>query len=150
MTQSGEVNRPRLSPDSKVIAYLRPADDFHLEIWAIDIDGKNERKLVSVADLDAIGGGVRDPSALAINPYSFDLAAGTRTLAYNTHQVFQGPGLSLLNDLNLVEADTMQKTNLLLSGWGGEFFIRRMGARSPSASRIRSSWRMRMAAIIAR
>ena len=27
-----------------------------------------------------------------------------------------------MNDLNLVEADRLQKTNLLLSGWGGEFF----------------------------
>ncbi len=113
-----------------MIAYLRPADDFHLEMWAIDVDGENERKLVSVADLDAIGGGVRDPSALAINPYRFDWVPGTHQLAYNTHQVFQGPGLSLLNDLNLVEADTLQKTNLLLSGWGGEFFY------SPDGSQI--------------
>jgi hypothetical protein len=115
------VHRPRLSPDGKLIAYLQPADDFHLEIWAINVDGKNERKLVSVADLDAIGAGVRDPGALAINPYRFTWLPGTHQLAYNTHQIFQGPGLSLLNDLNLVEADTLQKTNLLLSGWGGEF-----------------------------
>jgi dipeptidyl aminopeptidase/acylaminoacyl peptidase len=121
LTHSGDVNRPRLSPDGKVIAYLRPADDYHLEIWAIDVDGKNERKLVSVADLDAIGGGVRDPSALAINPYHFAWLPGTHQLAYNTHQIFQGPGSNLLNDLNLVEADTLQKSNLLLSGWGGEF-----------------------------
>jgi len=122
LTQEGEVSRPRLSPDGRIIAYLRPADDFHLEMWAINVNGENERRLVSVADLDAIGGGVRDPSALAINPYRFEWAPGTHQLAYNTYQVFQGPGLSLLNDLNLVEADTLQKTNLLLSGWGGEFY----------------------------
>lgn len=122
LTRSGEANRPRLSADGKVIAYLLPADDFHLEIWAIDVDGKNERKLASVADLDATGASARDPSALAINPYRFAWIPGTHTLAYNTQQVFQGPGLSLLNDLNLVEADTLEKTNLLLSGWGGEFF----------------------------
>jgi len=121
LTNTGEVYRPRISPDGKVIAFLRPVDDFHLEIWAINVDGKNERKLVSVADLDAIGGGVRDPAALAINPNRFAWLPGMRQLAYNTHQIFQGPGLSLLNDLNLVEADTLQKTNLLLSGWGGEF-----------------------------
>jgi hypothetical protein len=85
---------------------------------------------VSVADLDAAGAAVRDPNALAINPYRFSWKPGTHTLAYNTHQVFQGPGLNLLNDLNLVEADTLQKTNLLLSGWGGEFFY------SPDGSRI--------------
>jgi Tol biopolymer transport system component len=130
LTQSGEVNRPRLSPDGKIIAYLRPADDFHLEIWGINSDGKNERKLVNVADLDAAGAAARDPSALAINPYRVSWIPGTHTLAYNTQQVFQGPGLSLLNDLNLVEADTLQKTNLLLSGWGGEFFY------SPDGSQI--------------
>ncbi len=121
LTARGEVHRPRISSDGKLIAYLQPADDFHLEIWAIDANGQNERRLVSVADLDAIGGGFRDPSALALNPYRFLWLPGTHNLAYNTHQVFQGPGLSLLNDLNLVQADTLQKTNLLLSGWGGEF-----------------------------
>lgn len=121
LTQSGEVHRPRISSDGKMIAYLKPADDFHLEIWAIDGDGKNERKLASIADLDAIGGGARDPSALAINPYRFVWLPGTHQLAYNTHQIFQGPGLSLLNDLNLVDADTLEKKNLLLTGWGGEF-----------------------------
>jgi Tol biopolymer transport system component len=130
LTQSGDVSRPRLTRDGKVIAFMRPADDFHLEIWGIDADGKNERKLVSVADLDAIGGGVRDPSALAINPFRFAWLPGTHQLAYITQQVFQGPGLNLLNDLNLVEADTLQKANLLLSGWGGEF------AYAPDGSQI--------------
>ncbi len=130
MTKSAEAHRPRLSPDGKVIAYLLPADDFHLEIWAIDANGQNERKLVSVADLDAIGASARDPSAVAINPYRLEWIPGTHRLAYNTHQIFQGPGLSLLNDLNLVEADTLQKTNLLLTGWGGEFVY------SPDGSQI--------------
>jgi len=121
LTARGEAHRPRISSDGKVIAYLQPADDFHLEIWAVDANGQNERRLVNVADLDAIGGGFRDPSALALNPYRFLWLPGTHNLAYNTHQVFQGPGLSLLNDLNLVQADTLQKTNLMLSGWGGEF-----------------------------
>jgi hypothetical protein len=130
LTKSGEAHRPSLSPDGKVIAYLLPADDFHLEIWAIDADGQNERKLVSVADLDAIGASARDPSAVAINPYRLEWIPGTHRLAYNTHQIFQGPGLSLLNDLNLVDADTLQKTNLFLTGWGGEFVY------SPDGSQI--------------
>jgi hypothetical protein len=130
LTQKGEVHRPRISSDGKVIAYLQPADDFHLEIWAIDASGENEHRIVSVADLDTIGGGVRDPSALAVNPYQFAWLPGTHRLAYNTQQIFQGPGLSLLNDLNLVDADTLQTTNLLLSGWGGAYVF------SPDSSQV--------------
>ncbi|MCX8114016.1 MAG: translesion DNA synthesis-associated protein ImuA, partial [Burkholderiaceae bacterium] len=48
-------------------------------------------------------------------------AQGTRSLAFNTQQVFDGPGLSLLDDLHLVDADSGTITNLFLAGWGGEF-----------------------------
>jgi hypothetical protein len=43
-------------------------------------------------------------------------------VAFNTHQVFQGPGLALLNDLNLVEAGSGQLTRLLPPGQGGMFY----------------------------
>jgi len=121
LAQQGDAHRPQISPDGKVIAFLRTADDFHLEIWAVNVDGTNERRLVSVADMDTIGGGVRDPAAVAVNPYRFRWVSGTNQLAFNSNQVFQGPGLNLLNDLNLVDASTGKIQNLLLSGWGGEF-----------------------------
>ncbi len=60
LTQNGEVFNPVISPDGELIAFMRPADEFHLEIWAIDADGGDERKLVSVADMDAIAASVRD------------------------------------------------------------------------------------------
>jgi hypothetical protein len=103
------------------VAFLRPVDDFHIELWGLSLVAGQERKLVSVADLDTIGGGVRDPSAVAVNPYHYEWIPGTHTLAFNTQQVFQGPGLSLLDDLNLVDADNGEITYLLLSGWGGQF-----------------------------
>jgi hypothetical protein len=96
----------------------------------VDTDGTNERRLVSIADLDKIGGGVRDPSAAAVNPFSFEWLPGGHTLAFNTYQVFQGPGHALLDDLNLVDADSLAITNLLLAGWGGEF------AFSPDGSQV--------------
>jgi hypothetical protein len=130
LTSSGDAYNPNLSPDGRTIAFLRPAGDFHTELWAIDQDGSNERRLVSIMDLDTIGGGVRDPSAVAINPYHFTWIPGTRSLAFNTQQVFNGPGLSLLDDLNLVDADSAQITNLFLAGWGGEFVY------SPDGSQI--------------
>lgn len=121
LTQQGDVHSPQISPDGKVIAFLRTADDFHLEIWAVNVDGTNERRLVSVADMDAIGGGVRDSAAVAVNPYRIRWTPGTNQVAFNSNQVFQGPGLNLLNDLNLVDASTGKIQNLFLSGWGGEF-----------------------------
>jgi hypothetical protein len=138
LTSSGDAYSPRISPDGQVIAFLRPVDEYHLELWAIDTDGTNERRLVGVADLDVIGGGARDQNAVAINPYHYTWVPGFSTpgkkpahiLAFNTQQVFQGPGLSLLDDLHLVNADTMEIKYLLLSGWGGEFTF------SPDGSQI--------------
>lgn len=121
ITTSGEAYWPRISDDGQIIAFLRPKDSFHIELWAVNADGSHERRLVSVADLDTIGGGVRDPNAVAVNPYHFEWLPGAHTLAFNTHQIFQGPGLAPLNDLNLVNADSGEITYLFLSGWGGEF-----------------------------
>jgi Tol biopolymer transport system component len=130
LTTTGDAYNPSLSPDGRTVAFLRPAGDFHTELWAIDLDGANERRLVSISDLDAIGGGVRDPSAVAINPYHYAWVPATRSLAFNTQQVFNGPGLSLLDDLNLVDVDSGEITNLFLAGWGGEFVY------SPDGSRV--------------
>lgn len=122
LTQRGEVYFPRLSPDGQIVAFLRPADSFHIELWAVNIDGSDERRLVSIADLDAIGGGVRDPNATAVNPSpNFAWVGTSHRLAFTTYQTFQGPGISPLNDLHLVDADSGQIVNLFLSGWGGEF-----------------------------
>lgn len=121
LTSAGKAFNSRLSPDGRVVAFLRPADEFHLELWAINIDGSQERRLVSIADLDQIGSAVRDTNAVAINPYHYEWVPGTHDLAFNTHQVYNGPGLVLLNDLNQVDTDTMKLSVLLPSGSGGEF-----------------------------
>jgi len=130
LTATGNNYNPRISADGQVIAFLRPVDDFHLELWAINADGSNERRLVSVSDLDTIGAGVRDPNSVAINPYHYQWIPGSHKLAFNTHQVFEGPGLVLLEDLNVVDSDTLDLTHLLLHGWGGEFIY------SPDGSKI--------------
>ena len=80
--------------------------------------------------MDKIGGSARDPASIAINPYHFEWLPDSNMLAFNSHQVFQGPGLELLNDLNLVDSSTIEVQNLFLSGWGGEF------AFSPDGSQV--------------
>jgi dipeptidyl aminopeptidase/acylaminoacyl peptidase len=130
LTHSGGVYLPNLSPDGQVVAFLQRVDDFHVELWAVNADGTNQRRLVSITDLDTIGASVRDPSAVAINPYHYEWAAGTHILAFNTQQVFQGPGLSIDDDFNLVNVDTGEVKFVLLAGWGGEF------ALSPDGKRV--------------
>lgn len=121
LTHDDQVYRPSFSPDGQVIAFLRLVDDVHLELWAIDRSGANERRLVSVADLDKIGASERAAGALAINPSHFAWLPGSHTLGFNSCQVFQGPSPARLNDFNLVNADTQALSLALLAGWGGEF-----------------------------
>jgi hypothetical protein len=122
LTNSGDIFFPRISPDGEIIAFLRPVDDIHLEIWCINRDGTRERQLVSVEDMDVIAGGVRDPSAVAVNPsMDYGWLPGTHSLAFTSQQVYQGPGTNFLDDLILVSADTGEVSPLFLAGWGGRF-----------------------------
>lgn len=130
LTTSGAAYAPRFSPDGQQIAYLRQVDDFHLELWAINLDGTNERSLVSVADMDAIGAAVRLQGAVAINPLRFAWIPGGHVIAFNSQQIFQGPSPARLDDLNLVNADTGQITFSLLAGWGGEFVFAPDGSQA--------------------
>ncbi len=125
----GQAYSPTISPDGALVAFLRPADEFHVELWAVNMDGANERRLVSIADLDAIGAGVRDPNATAILPRRFAWLQGGHGLAFDTQQVFAGPGQNLLEDLHWVDADTGVIKTLFLPGQGGEFAFSPDGAR---------------------
>jgi hypothetical protein len=121
LTSSGRDIVARLSPDGEVVAFSRGVDDFHIELFAVNVDGSNERRLVSVANLDTIGGGVRDSGAVAINPYHFEWIPGTRLVAFNSYQAYAGSSLTELDDLNQVNVDTGELKLILLAGWGGEF-----------------------------
>jgi dipeptidyl aminopeptidase/acylaminoacyl peptidase len=105
-----------LSDDGQVIAFNRQTGDVQAELWAVNIDGSNERLLVSEQDFKAY-----DPDALAVVPYHFSWVPGSHILAYNTNQIFEGPNPGLYNDLRLVDADSLIQTTLLEPGQGGEF-----------------------------
>jgi hypothetical protein len=124
LTRQGAVFQPKISPDRAWIAFLRPADEFHIELWAVKVDGTAEHALVTITDLDAIGVGARDPNAVAVIPAQFDWLPNSHVLAFNTQQVFNGPGGSRLDDLHLAdpEAPTGQAIqHIFLPGWGGDF-----------------------------
>ena len=91
-----------LSDDGQMIAFTRHVGEVQAELWAVNSDGANERLLVSEQDFKAY-----DPDALAVVPFHFSWVPGSQILAYNTNQVFDGPGLGLYDDLRLVDAETM-------------------------------------------
>lgn len=62
ISNTGDARSMSFSDDGQVIAFTRSKDALHVELWAINRDGSNLRRLVSVADLDAMGS---YPGALA-------------------------------------------------------------------------------------
>ncbi len=114
---------PRISHDGQIVAFQRQIDAYHSELWAIHLDGSQERRLVSIDDLTTIGVSVLDPNALGVNPYQYEWIPNSRVLAFNTQQTFQGAGQALNDDFNLVDADSIEVKFSLLAGWGGNFSL---------------------------
>jgi len=122
LTQVGGVYTLKLSDDGKTVAFTHQVGINRLEIWGINLDGTDQRRLVSLEALDAIAEGVRDPSAIAILPSQVEWVPGTHLLAFNTYQVYEGPGMKMLDDLQLVNADSSERWTLLQPGHGGNFY----------------------------
>jgi hypothetical protein len=116
LTLSGGVAGAKIADDGAVVAYRRQMDDHQTELWAVNSDGSEARRLVSADDLSAI-----DPSALAVDIHDFEWVPGSHTVAFNTRKVAEGPGLMPYDDLRLVEADTLEQAALLSPGEGGDF-----------------------------
>ena len=122
LTASGNVVRVALSGDRAVVAFQRNVDDYHAELWAVNADGSGERLLVGVSDFDSFDPDKRLEYSLSLLPQRIAWVPGTHTLAYNTRQTFEGPGMGMFDDLRLVNADSGEKTTLLSAGQGGEFY----------------------------
>lgn len=119
----GLAYSPRLSVDGRLIAFLRPLDDYQVELWAISADGTSERRLAGAAELEPIAGAERDPNSLAIIPHRYQWLPGSHILVFNTEYAYLGPGTRLLDDLNMLDVDTGRITYLLQPGRGGEFYL---------------------------
>ena len=115
-SSGGPIYSLDLSDDGQLVAFTRYVGDIQAELWAVNIDGSDERVLVSEADFSTF-----DPDALAVVPYHFSWVPDSHILAYNTNQVFEGPRPGLYEDLRLVDADTMTQSTLLTPGQGGGF-----------------------------
>jgi dipeptidyl aminopeptidase/acylaminoacyl peptidase len=111
LTQDGGVEQVQISDDGTIVAFSRGG-----ELWAVDADSSNERRLVSAELLAQIG-----PAGEAAELYRFDWLPATHTLLFNTQQV-QEIGYTLNDDLHQVDAESGAYQPLLPPGQGGEFY----------------------------
>jgi len=128
LTSSGGLaDEVIISDDGDVVVYKRNIAYGDDELWAVNSDGTSDRLLVSLADFDAMS---NHPDSVSTTVYAFDWVPGTHTVAFNTREIFEGPGLILNDDLRLVDADSLMQSTLLSPGDGGAFTY------SPDGSQI--------------
>lgn len=126
LTSLGDVNRVSLSEDGTRLAFIRQIDPLRQEIWTVNADGSGQKVLVTAADLEGMSA---HEEAVGTIPAQLAWVPGTRTLAFNTRPIFEGPGYILANDLRLVEVDSGTTSTLLSPGSGGEFHYAPDGSR---------------------
>jgi Tol biopolymer transport system component len=109
-TMGGVIRSVSLSDDGQVVAYVREVEwNAEYELWAVNSDGSDERLLVGAAELNALP---TAPDVAAVEPHQLAWVPGTHTLAYNTHGLFNAPGVHVNGDLHLVDVDTLARTVL--------------------------------------
>ncbi|MBS1248584.1 MAG: hypothetical protein MAG431_00136 [Chloroflexi bacterium] len=126
LTHAGQATNLSISDDGFVVAFVREVAYADYELWAVNTDGSDERRLLSVADFDAMP--QRDGS-IGVAPFQLGWVPGTHTLAFNTRPLYEGPGLFSDNNLHLVDVDGLTHTLLLPNGQGGMFYYSPNGAQ---------------------
>lgn len=121
MIAPAPIYRPMLSPDGHFVAYQRPVSEAYSTLWIVNLETNQAWEAVSIEDLQTIGGGALSPGAIGIMPYQVAWKPTVNELVFNTQQVAPGPGLTLLDDLNVYDVDEQTLHFLLLVGWGGMF-----------------------------
>jgi Tol biopolymer transport system component len=119
------ITQVNLSPSGEWIAYTHQIGDLHSELWVAPADGSGEHALLDVNALGAL-----DPFAMGVAVLQFEWVPGTSLLAFNTHQVFEGPGTAHYDDLRLIDVNTGELSLLFPPGQGGMFYY------SPDGSRL--------------
>lgn len=117
----GTVGRVAVSPDGGLVAYTVAQIDGTAQLWAVNADGSNARKLVGKEQLPT-----SDPTFVSW-PRLIQWQAGTHTLFFDTGWTpiggIGGPGEYINADLWKVDADTGDLTQLLTPGSGGLFSV---------------------------
>jgi len=127
LTSEGTAWKVKISDDGQVIAYQQngnlnleavPAEDLGSSLWAVNADGSNPRKLVSIISyLTGIlpAGGLGNEIGLS----QFGFQPNSHWLYFNS-QWFKDESIIPANDLHRVNAD-LPVPEALLTSSGGEF-----------------------------
>jgi hypothetical protein len=128
---------PMLSPDGTKVLFQREVKSsssglYRFELWVINTDGSDERRLVSAADLPGQMGhamGAEEETMLDRLPQQVAWLEDSRRIAFNT-MLEVGYGVTSFYDLWIADTETGTVTRLLEDGNGGSF------AYSPDGSKI--------------
>ncbi|MDY7080808.1 MAG: hypothetical protein SXV54_28325 [Chloroflexota bacterium] len=130
---------PLLSPDGHWVLFWRDSQSplgtscyTRRELWAIEVDGSGERRLVRPEDLlrradTTTGSGTE--IGLDRHPVQITWLRDSRTIAFNTGTSFDLPATAHYNDLWTIDVETGTLTQLLPDGEGGNFAFSPDGAR---------------------
>src|SRR5574341_1232459 len=122
----GTISDVAISPDGGLVAYTVALIDGTAELWVVNADGTNARKLVSKEQLPAT-----QPDSVSW-PRAIQWQAGTHTIFFDTGWTptagIGGPGEYMNSDLWWVNADTGELTQMLSAGTGGLFSVSPDGA----------------------
>ena len=100
---SGSIKQVSISDDGQILVFTRELDENHQELWAINANGDNERRLVSAEDLARLDG---TPDALGITPWGIQWEPGTHHLIFFTYPIFHALWVYEPSTPWMVEADT--------------------------------------------
>lgn len=133
LTTFGDVQDLSISDNGCRIAYTRsvpnpmhdPAVEFVApetlnELWVVSSDGTSSRALVDTAYLSAQPVPVGDN---IVSVLRFEFQPRSHTLAFNTQMLHPGVGLTIRNDINLVNVDSGSITTLLGVEQAGGIFV---------------------------
>ncbi len=128
---------PMLSPDGTKVLFQRDLESdstglYRFELWSINADGSDERRLVSAADLPGQMGsvmGAEEETMLDRLPQQVIWLEDSRSIAFNT-LIEAGYGVISFYDLWVADTETGAVTRLLEDGDGGSF------AYSPDGTKI--------------
>ena len=104
VTKVGDARNFSPAPDGQVVVFERRVDQEHVELWAVNRDGSNLRKLVSTEKFDSFGS---DPQADANAPTFDHWNPGEHSLVFSVYPVIHKLGACCtVYGYWLVNADT--------------------------------------------
>jgi hypothetical protein len=117
LMDSGDVSDLKISEDGTLIAFTRQTENQQSSLWMIGFDGSNPREVMNWNDLAGLK---TNGESLGTSPANLQWIPGTHTLTFTSHEVFEGPGFALNDDLIVINGDRGAWNILLKAGQGGK------------------------------